>query len=163
MAGAEAPVRADRVNGVPHVAPRVSRRGRPRGRDELDLVGHVTANLKGWLSWDGSFLVGPRYIRLLEGVEREGSIRGACRGTGMSYRTCLNRIRQMERTLGTAMLTTRRGGAKRGGAALTPAARQFVRVYRQWREDVERASQRAFARATQRRSAADVASAGSTG
>jgi len=144
MAGAEAPVRADRVNGVPHVAPRVSRRGRPRGRDELDLVG-------------------PRYIRLLEGVEREGSIRGACRGTGMSYRTCLNRIRQMERTLGTAMLTTRRGGAKRGGAALTPAARQFVRVYRQWREDVERASQRAFARATQRRSAAEAASAGSTG
>ncbi len=56
----------------------------------------------------------------------------------------------MERILGTAMLTTRRGGAQRGGAALTPAARHFVRVYRQWREDVEQASRRAFARAARR-------------
>jgi molybdate transport system regulatory protein len=116
----------------------------------LDL-GRATANLKGWLSWDGAFLVGPRYIRLLEGIEREGTIRGGCRETGLSYRTSLNRIRQMERILGTAMLTTRRGGAQRGGAALTPAARKFVRVYRQWREDVEQASRRAFARAARRR------------
>ena len=126
----------------------VSSRGRSRDQaSALDIRGRASANLKGWLNWDGAFLVGPRYIRLLEGVEREGTIRRACRGTGMSYRTCLNRIRQMERTLGTAMLTTRRGGARRGGAVLTPAGRQFVRVYRQWREEVERASQRAFARA----------------
>ena len=65
----------------------------------------------------------------------------------MSYRTCLNRIRQLEDRLGIPMLTTHRGGASRGGATLTPAARQLVHVYRVWREDVERVSQRAFARA----------------
>lgn len=116
----------------------------------LDLVAHVHPNLKGWLSWDGTFLVGPRYVRLLEGVERTGTIRGACAATGLSYRTCLNRVRQMERTLGVPMLSTRRGGAARGGAELTPAARQLVRVYRAWREDVERASQQAFTRAAAR-------------
>jgi molybdate transport system regulatory protein len=107
-------------------------------------------NLKGWLDWDGSFLVGPRYIRLLEGVDRTGTIRGACRESGLSYRTCLSRIQRMERTLGAPMVTTRRGGAERGGAELTPAARDLIRVYRQWRGDVERASEKAFARAARR-------------
>jgi molybdate transport system regulatory protein len=99
------------------------------------------------LNWDGDFLVGPRYIRLLEGVERTGSIRDACRGIGLSYRSSLERIRRMERTLGAPMVLTRRGGAERGGATLTPVAKDIVRVYRLWREDVEQASRRAFARA----------------
>jgi molybdate transport repressor ModE-like protein len=62
----------------------------------------------------------------------------------------MNRVRQMERTLGVAMIETRRGGAERGSAELTPAAHQLVRVYRLWREDVERASRQAFDRATKR-------------
>ena len=113
----------------------------------VDLPSRGYPNLKGWLSWDGSFLVGPRYIKLLEGVEQTGSIRAACRLIGLSYRTCLDRIRQMERILGTPVLATRRGGNERGGSELTPAARQLVRVYRQWREEVEQASQQAYARA----------------
>jgi molybdate transport system regulatory protein len=126
-------------------------RARPSGRGKpLDLAGHVHPNLKGWLSWDGSFLVGPRYIRLLEGIERTGTLRGGCDATGLSYRTCMNRVRRMEQTLGVAMIETRRGGAERGGAELTPAAHQLVRVYRLWREDVERASRQAFERATRR-------------
>jgi molybdate transport system regulatory protein len=120
------------------------------GATGLDVPRHGHPNLKGWLSWDGDFLVGPRYIRLLEGVERTGTIREACRGTGLSYRTCLERIRRMEETIGAPMVMTRRGGSARGGAALTPIARQLVQVYRLWREDVERASRRAFERATRR-------------
>ena len=131
-------------------------RGRPRAaaaadrERPLDFVGHVHPNLKGWLSWDGTFLVGPRYIRLLEGIERTGTIRGACDASGLSYRTCVKRVRQMEHTIGVPMLMTRRGGASRGGADLTPAARQLVRVYRLWREDVERVSRQAFDRAARR-------------
>lgn len=114
------------------------------------VLQHGYPNLKGWLSWNGDFLLGPRYIRLLEGVERTGTIREACRATGLSYRTCLERLKRMERTLGMPVVTTQRGGSGRGGAALTPIARELVRVYRLWREDVERASQRAFARAARR-------------
>ena len=111
---------------------------------------HAYPNLKGWLSWNGSFLLGPRYVRLLEGIDRTGTIRGACSATGMSYRTCLKRIRRLEETLGTAILETRRGGSERGGAELTPAARQLIAIYRMWRQDVELASQSAFARAARR-------------
>lgn len=107
-------------------------------------------NLKGWLSWDGQFLLGPRYVRLLEGIERSGSIRAACATTGMSYRTCLKRIRRLEETLGLPILNTRRGGVARGGAELTPAARALIEVYRAWREEVEVASRRAFQRAARR-------------
>ena len=44
--------------------------------------------------------MGPRYVRLLEEIDRHGSIREACVHVGLSYRTCLNRVRQMERVLG---------------------------------------------------------------
>jgi molybdate transport repressor ModE-like protein len=82
--------------------------------------------------------------------DRAGSIRKALPATGLRYRTWLTRLRRLKETLGIPVLTTRRGGASHGSAALTPAARQLVGVYRQWREDVERASQRAFERAMRR-------------
>jgi molybdate transport system regulatory protein len=132
------------------------------GVASFDVFQHGYPNLKGWLSWDGDFLLGPRYIRLLEGVELSGTIRDACRGTGLSYRTCLERIRRMERTLGQPVVVTSRGGAGRGGAALTPIARRLLRVYRCWREDVERASQRAFLRAARRYASESSVAAGST-
>jgi molybdate transport repressor ModE-like protein len=59
-------------------------------------------------------------------------------------------LQRLEATLGTAVLETHRGGAARGGARLTPAARHLVAVYRTWREEVEAASQEAFARAVAR-------------
>ncbi|HEY7876811.1 MAG TPA: hypothetical protein VIC55_01220, partial [Gemmatimonadaceae bacterium] len=83
------------------------------------LADHVSPRLKGWLTWDDDFFLGPRYVRLLEEIDRTGTIRDACPGTGMSYRTCLNRIRQMERVLGEPLLTIRRGGATHGSAQLT--------------------------------------------
>jgi len=102
---------------------------------------------KNWLRLNGEFLMGPRYAALLEGVEEFGSIRAACRGAGVSYRTAINRIRQMERVLGAPVITTRRGGPEGGGAALTPRARAIVAVYREWRAELLALSDAAFRRA----------------
>ncbi|HEX5386860.1 MAG TPA: LysR family transcriptional regulator [Gemmatimonadales bacterium] len=110
----------------------------------------LAGQIKGWLVLDGEFLMGPRYVQLLEGIDRTGTIRAGCRTTRMSYRTCLTRIRRMERALGTPLVVTRRGGAVRGRAELTPEARRLIRLYRAWRDRVERASARAFARALAR-------------
>ncbi len=106
----------------------------------------VRGRVKGWLNLDGRFLMGPRYVLLLEGIERTGTIRGACKGTGMSYRTCLNRIRQMERVLKARVVVTSRGGTARGRAELTPLAHGLIRLYRSWRKALELGSDRAFAR-----------------
>ena len=114
---------------------------------ELLLDAHVAPALKGWLLWDGEFVMGPRYVRLLEGIERHGSIRAACADLGLSYRTCLTRVRRMERVTGASIVITQRGGSARGGAEVTPLGRRLVRAYRIWRDEMERASRRAFERA----------------
>lgn len=120
----------------------------PREPDPEKLLGHhLTPAIKGWLLWDGEFVMGPRYIRLLEGIERHGSIRGACADLGLSYRTCLSRIRRMERVTGAAIVVTQRGGSARGGSEVTPLGRALVRAYRDWRDELERQSRRAFERA----------------
>src|SRR2546427_2911440 len=72
------------------------------------LRAHLKPRHKLWLNWDGAFLMGPRYLRFLDAVDRTGTIRAAGREVGWSYRTCLNRIREMERVLGAKVLATDR-------------------------------------------------------
>ncbi len=108
------------------------------------LRAHLAPRQKLWLNWDGVFLMGPRYLRFLDAVERTGTIRAAGKLVGWSYRTCLNRVRQMERVLGAKVLATTRGGSSRGGARLTPEARRLAKVFAQWRRDVDRLSLVAF-------------------
>jgi len=110
------------------------------------LDGRVQTRLKGWLTCDGQFFVGPRYIRLLEAVDVHGTIRGACDSSEMSYRTCINRIRQMERTLGAPILDISRGGSRHGGAKLTPLARRLITVYHEWHAAIVEASDEAARR-----------------
>ena len=90
--------------------------------------------------------MGPRYVRLLEEIDRHGSIREACGQVGLSYRTCLNRVRQMERVLGHPVIHTTRVGASGGGSELTDEARALIRLYRAWRTELERSSERLFRR-----------------
>src|SRR3989441_12703215 len=87
------------------------------------------------LNWDGVFLMGPRYLRFLDAVDRTGTIRAAGRAVGWSYRTCLNRIRQMERVLGAKVLATTRGGSSRGGARLPPGGPRLVTLFGEWERE----------------------------
>src|SRR5881296_1763428 len=106
---------------------------------------HLDPGLKVWLSYDGLFLMGPRYLRFLTAVQRTGTIRAAGREVGWSYRTCLNRIRAMERVLGAKVLTTTRGGRRGGGGArLTADARRLVKLFAHWRREALRLSDVAF-------------------
>jgi molybdate transport system regulatory protein len=101
------------------------------------------------LNWNGLFLMGPNYLRFLAAVDQTGTIREGGEAVGWSYRTCLNRLRRMERALGRPVLLTSRGGKTGGSARLTPEARRFVRIFAHWQNDVDRLSRRAFQRALQ--------------
>src|SRR5205809_7908717 len=101
------------------------------------LRAHLKPRHKLWLNWDGAFLMGPRYLRFLDAVDRAGTIRAAGQAVGWSYRTCLNRIRQMERVPGAKVLTTTRGGSSRGSARPPPEARRPLQVFAQLRREVE--------------------------
>ncbi|HLQ59441.1 MAG TPA: hypothetical protein VK113_08010 [Gemmatimonadales bacterium] len=72
----------------------------------VSLGSHLTAGHKVWLDWDGEFLMCPRSLHFLTAVETAGTIRAAGQAVGWSYRTCSNRLRQMERVLGLHMLAT---------------------------------------------------------
>lgn len=126
--------KSKRVNGS-------SRTGAPRLLD-----GRVQTRLKGWLTCDGEFFIGPRYIRLLEAVGVAGTIRGACEQCDMSYRTCINRIRHMERILGAPILEISRGGSEHGSARLTPLAKRLISVYHEWHRAIVEASDNAARR-----------------
>jgi molybdate transport system regulatory protein len=108
---------------------------------------HLAPRHKIWLNWDGVFLMGPNYLRFLAAVDQAGTILEGGRAVGWSYRTCLNRLRRMEKVLGRPVLITRRGGRAGGSARLTPEARRFVQIFTRWQADVDRLSKRAFDRA----------------
>ena len=91
--------------------------------------------------------MGPNYLRFLAAVDETGTIRGGGLAVGWSYRTCLNRIRRMERVLGCPVLLTRRGGKEGGSARLTAEARRLVRIFIRWQQDVTQLNRRAFERA----------------
>src|SRR6266568_3971149 len=114
------------------------------------LRAHLKPHHKLWLDWDGAFLMGPRYLHFLDAVDRAGTIRAAGREVGWSYRTCLNRIREMERVLGAKVLATTRGGSRRGGARLTPQARRLVQLFERWRREATRLSDVAFRKIVRR-------------
>src|SRR5438270_9063022 len=103
---------------------------------------HLKPHHKLWLNSDGAFLMGPRYLRFLTAVQRTGTIRAAGREVGWSYRTCLNRLRRMERVLGSPVLLTTRGGRRGGGARLSPAAGRRVRAFGQWQREVAQLSRK---------------------
>lgn len=111
---------------------------------------HLAPRQKLWLNWDGVFLMGPNYLRFLAAVDKTGTIREGGRAVGWSYRTCLNRLRRMERVLGASILATTRGGPTGGGARLTPEARRLVRVFTRWQREVERLTRKAFNEALKR-------------
>lgn len=74
--------------------------------------------------------IGPGKIRLLEAVRAEGSISGGARALGMSYRRAWLLIDSMNRVFGRPVVRANPGGAKGGGAKLTPLGSGLIRHYR---------------------------------
>jgi len=74
--------------------------------------------------------VGPGKIRLLEAIDRTGSISQAGRTLGMSYRRAWLLIDDMNQCFRDAVVSARPGGAQGGGAMLTEFGAALVRDYR---------------------------------
>jgi molybdate transport system regulatory protein len=101
---------------------------------------------KVWLLCEDEFLMGPNYFRFLRAVDETGTIRDAGQAVGWRYRTCLNRVRRMERALGGPVLVTARGGSSHGGARLTAEARRLMEGFERWHRDVAEFARKSFAR-----------------
>jgi molybdate transport system regulatory protein len=74
--------------------------------------------------------LGPGKVRLLEAIERTGSISQAGRALGMSYRRAWLLVDDMNNCFRDAVISAQPGGAHGGGATLTPFGQKLVERYR---------------------------------
>lgn len=77
----------------------------------------------------GASFLGPGKIALLRRIDRLGSISAAARDMGMSYRRAWLLIDSLNRLLDEPVVATELGGAKGGGATLTPTGRRLLDLY----------------------------------
>lgn len=74
--------------------------------------------------------LGPGKIDLLEAIEETGSISGAGRSMKMSYRRAWLLVDDLNHMFRQPLVEASTGGAKGGGAHLTPMGREVVAHYR---------------------------------
>ncbi len=74
--------------------------------------------------------LGPGKIRLLEAIGKTGSIARAGRSLAMSYRRAWLLVDDMNRSFREPVIVTQPGGARGGGAALTPFGVDLIAKYR---------------------------------
>ncbi len=75
-------------------------------------------------------VIGPGKIALLEAVAENGSISGAGKACGMTFRRAWQLIETVQEALGRPLVETTVGGKGGGGATLTPFARALIEQYR---------------------------------
>lgn len=74
--------------------------------------------------------VGPGKVDLLEAIASTGSITAAAKALGMSYRRAWLLVDTMNRCFAQSVVAAATGGARGGGAHLTPLGADVVRRYR---------------------------------
>ncbi len=99
----------------------------------------VTLTLRVDLAAAGA--IGPGKIKLLELIGETGSISAAGRAMGMSYRQAWLLIDSLNQAFRQPVTATASGGARGGGAALTPFGGELIRIYR----DIEAIASRTVA------------------
>ncbi len=94
---------------------------------------------------EGNVVFGLGRLRILEAIERHGSLRAAALELSMGYRAIWARIRATEERLGVSILEKKQGGRSGGGSCLTPIGEKLVRDFRALQRVIERESDHAFA------------------
>lgn len=78
--------------------------------------------------------LGPGKIELIARIEQAGSISAAARAMGMSYRRAWQLVESLNRAFARPVITTAVGGARGGGARVTPFGRRLATRYRAMEE-----------------------------
>ncbi len=86
---------------------------------------------------DGNVVFGLGRLRILEAVQRLGSINAAAKELKMGYRAIWGRITASEERLGKALLVRNVGGSSGGGSQLTPFAESLMERFRTLHRTVE--------------------------
>jgi molybdate transport system regulatory protein len=94
----------------------------------MPMVGPL--KLKAQLLSGGELAMGPGKADLLDAIQAEGSISGAGRKLGMSYRRTWLLVDTMNRCWAEPLVETTPGGGEHRGARVTPAGLAVLKAYR---------------------------------
>ncbi|PZO89220.1 MAG: ModE family transcriptional regulator [Sphingomonas sanxanigenens] len=101
------------------------------------LIGPL--KLKAQIYCGGEIAMGPGKADLLEAIARDGSISGAGRALGMSYRRAWLLVDAMNRCWAQRLVETSPGGARNRGARLTDFGAHILALYRAIERDMDKA------------------------
>ena len=89
-------------------------------------LSETAVKTKVWLERDGLFVVGDGGLRLLLGIIEHGSLLGAARQIGWSYRHAWGYLRRAEGALGAPLTEPRPGKGASRGTALTEVGQLVI-------------------------------------
>ena len=90
----------------------------------------VRATNKIRIMLDQEIALGPGKADLLEAIQETGSISGAARRLGMSYKRAWDLVEELNTIFGREVLSAQKGGRHGGGAQLTPVGLALVSRFR---------------------------------
>jgi molybdate transport system regulatory protein len=108
-----------------------------------------------WIESDGQVVLSGWRVRLLEAIDRTGSIRSAAEQLNVPYRRAWEKVQEMESRSGSDLVKTEVGGEGGGGAHLTDEARDLVRRFARFEEGLQGEIERRYAESFGGRSGAE--------
>lgn len=84
---------------------------------------------KVWIEIDGKAFFGEGRKKLLEEIEKTGTISAAAANLGITYRRAWSYIKSMEEKSGVRFVNKTKGGAGFGGTTLTDEGRKLIKYY----------------------------------
>jgi molybdate transport system regulatory protein len=104
-----------------------------------------SVNTKVWFTVDGMHAFGSGLAKLLESVDRCGTLQEAARAVGMSYRRAWGLIKKAEKHMGATLIVPRTGGAGGGGTTLSREGKQLLETFQRLNREVAAFANERFA------------------
>ena len=101
----------------------------PRRRSDSGLCPTDETRVSIRIDLETGGRIGPGKIALLEAISKTGSITAAARSMNMSYRRAWLLVDEINKLLNEPAVATEQGGARGGGAILTPVGRKTIQLY----------------------------------
>ena len=92
---------------------------------------NIKVKWKFWLEIDGKPVLGPGKFKLLDAINRTGSISAAARELGLNFKKAWVMIHELEDSLGKSIIESHRGGSEKGMSKLTPLGIELLKYYKQ--------------------------------
>ncbi|WP_456329444.1 winged helix-turn-helix domain-containing protein [Archaeoglobus sp.] len=102
-----------------------------------------------WIEKEEKHVAGKGGVAILKAIDEEGSISGASKKLGMSYRYVWGYIKKMEEAVG-KVVESEKGGSGGGRTVLTEKGKEIVRLYEFYENLVKKLGKGEFKKVTVR-------------